>query len=351
MNKRRRMTARELSRGLFLVAVTVGLLSACGGSADNGLPGRTASVQPPTVSLSFERTPSSETDAIPPVTSTISASSPDVTTRTPILGQSSDPSTAVSSAEHTESSTTQTQVASPEPSVERTTTTTTIVSTETSAAVPTPVASPVESSPEPPITGTTDTAPAALTPVTATPAPSTTSTSSTLSAQPTTEPATWPWWLLGAVILGVAVAIPVLIARRRRNGWRERLALAESEIVWFARQLLPQLQQQQSVDQVAGAWQVTRDRVSALEDTLTGLQSTARRGPDEALARNLRDSVRAARIQLDDVAAALGPMAPPADITTTRDQIGAAILILETAIAGPQAPPPQDAGADAENSQ
>ncbi len=112
MNKRRRMTARELSRGLFLVAVTVGLLSACGGSADNGLPGRTASVQPPTVSLSFERTPSSETDAIPPVTSTISASSPDVTTRTPILGQSSDPSTAVSSAEHTESSTTQTQVAS-----------------------------------------------------------------------------------------------------------------------------------------------------------------------------------------------------------------------------------------------
>ena len=138
------------------------------------------------------------------------------------------------------------------------------------------------------------------------------------SAQPTTEPATWPWWLLGAIILGVAVAIPVVIVRRRRNGWRERLALAESEIVWFARQLLPQLQQQQSVDQVAGAWQVTRDRVSALEDTLTGLQSTARRGPEEALARNLRDSVRAARIQLDDVAAAPGPMAPPADITTTR---------------------------------
>src|SRR6476619_7424022 len=129
---------------------------------------------------------------------------------------------------------------------------------ETSTASATPVSPPVET-------------------VTVTPTPQS-ATTSIVSAQPTsttTESSAWPWWLLGAALIAVAVAIPLLLSGRRRNSWNARLTAATGEIVWFARQLIPQLQRDGSRDQVAGAWQVTRDRVSTLEDTLTGLQSTA----------------------------------------------------------------------------
>jgi len=107
-----------------------------------------------------------------------------------------------------------------------------------------------------------------------------------LSAEPTsttTETSTWPWWLLAAGLIAIDVGTALLIAkRRRRNSWNAQLMSAIGEIVWFARQLIPQLQRDGSRDQLAGAWQVTRDRVSTLEDTLTGFHSTA---PTEARLR------------------------------------------------------------------
>jgi len=137
--------------------------------------------------------------------------------------------------------------------------------------------------------------------------------------------------LLGAALIAVAVAVPLLLAaRRRRNSWDTQLIAAAGEIVWFSRQLIPQLQQDGTRDQVAGAWQVTRDRVSKLEDTLTGLQSTAPNEQEAARARDLRDAVRDARTRIDAAAETTGP---PVDITMTRYELGAARATLETALA------------------
>jgi hypothetical protein len=186
--------------------------------------------------------------------------------------------------------------------------------TQTSTGLLTPASTPVET-------------------VTVTPTPPA-ATTSMVSAQPTsttTESSTWPWWLLGAALIAVAVAIPLLLAgRRRRNSWNARLTAATGEIVWFARQLIPQLHRNGSRDQVAGAWQVTRDRVSTLEDTLTGLQSTASNDQQAARARDLRDAVREARRRIDGAAETTGP---PVDITTTRYELGEARATLETVLA------------------
>jgi hypothetical protein len=120
---------------------------------------------------------------------------------------------------------------------------------------------------------------------------------------------------LVAALIAVAVAVPLLLAaRRRRSSWNTQLTAATGEIVWFAGQLIPQLQQDGSRDQVAGAWQVTRDRVTTLEDTLTGLQSTAPNEQEAARARDLRDAVRDARTRIDAAAETTGP---PVDITMT----------------------------------
>jgi hypothetical protein len=135
---------------------------------------------------------------------------------------------------------------------------------------------------------------------------------------------------LVAALIAVAVAVPLLLAaRRRRSSWNTQLTAATGEIVWFARQLIPQLQRDGSQDQVAGAWQVTRDRVSTLEDTLTGLQSTAPNEQEVARARDLRDAVRDARTRIDAAAETTGP---PVDITTTRYELGEVRATLETAL-------------------
>jgi len=136
---------------------------------------------------------------------------------------------------------------------------------------------------------------------------------------------------LVAALIAVAVAVPLLLAaRRRRSSWNTQLTAATGEIVWFAGQLIPQLQQDGSRDQVAGAWQVTRDRVTTLEDTLTGLQSTAPNEQEAARSRDLRDAVRDARTRIDAAAETTGP---PVDITMTRYALGAARATLETALA------------------
>ena len=154
-----------------------------------------------------------------------------------------------------------------------------------------------------------------------------------LSAEPTTtatETSAWPWWLLGAALIAIAVAIALLLAaRRRRNFWNAQLMAAIGEIVWFARQLIPQLERDGTRDQLAGAWQVTRDRVTALEDTLTGLQSTAPNEQEVPRARDLRDAVREARTRIDAAAETTGP---PVDIATTRYELGEAQATLETAL-------------------
>ena len=105
----------------------------------------------------------------------------------------------------------------------------------------------------------------------------------------------WVWWLLAAAGLAALIAAFLVPRSRRRKAWRAELAGAEGEATWFARELLPQLQQVRSREELAGAWQVSAGRVVATEDQLTGLEPTA---PDEAgraRALELRDAVRDAR--------------------------------------------------------
>jgi hypothetical protein len=107
------------------------------------------------------------------------------------------------------------------------------------------------------------------------------------------------WWLLGALLLGVGVAVPLIVRGRRHAAWRAELADAEGEIAWFVRELLQGLRHARSREEVSGGWTVGQPRVVAAEDRLTVLESSA---PDEVgryRVRELLDASRHARGQMD----------------------------------------------------
>jgi hypothetical protein len=88
----------------------------------------------------------------------------------------------------------------------------------------------------------------------------------------------WVWWLLGGLLLGAAVAIPLIMRGRRHAAWGRKLDQAEDEIAWFARELLQGLRHARSREEVSGGWTVGQPRVVAAEDQLTVLESSA---PDQ----------------------------------------------------------------------
>ena len=148
--------------------------------------------------------------------------------------------------------------------------------------------------------------------------------------------ATWVWWVLVGVLLAAALAALLVPRARRRRAWRADLAAAEGEAAWFARELLPQLQQAGSADEVAGGWRVASGRVTAVEDQLTRLEPTA---PDEAgrgRARELRDAVRVARSGVEGLVASRDPAA-------VAHELGALAIELAAAVepAGRTSPPAQ----------
>ena len=140
------------------------------------------------------------------------------------------------------------------------------------------------------------------TPHTATPTPTQsqalTATSSTTSSTPA-----WLWWLIGAVVLTVAVLIAFLMRKRnRKRAWADKLSSSQTDVAWFARELIPQLSQAPSVQQMAGGWRMSSDRVVAAEDRLTTLEAAAVDDIGRGQARTLRDAVRGARARLDTLA-------------------------------------------------
>ena len=110
------------------------------------------------------------------------------------------------------------------------------------------------------------------------------------------------WWLLGALVVALAVAIPLLVAASRRRAWRADLAAAEQEVGWFVQTLLPTLQQAGSATAVSGGWGVGEARVAAVEDRLTALAASARDDAGRARALALRDGVRLARERIRNLA-------------------------------------------------
>ena len=141
------------------------------------------------------------------------------------------------------------------------------------------------------------------------------------------------WWLLAALLVGAVVAIPLLVRSRRRAAWRQQLSEAEGELGWLARELLPGLRRVASVEQVAGGWAVGAPRVTAVEDRLTVLESTAYDDAGRDRARSLRDASRLARLRMEQL---VGP--GPHD--TWALDLDAIMADLEAALGPPPAPRP-----------
>jgi hypothetical protein len=156
----------------------------------------------------------------------------------------------------------------------------------------------------------------------------------------TTSPPAWLWWLIGAVVLATAVIVAVLMRRRgRRRAWTEQLSAAAAEVTWFSRQLIPQLGQAASVQQMLGGWQISAGRVIALEDRLTALEAEAGDETSRGQAMALRDAVRGARMHLDALASAW-------DVPAAMNHLRAAASELEATLAsvGLSAQPAQTVG-------
>jgi hypothetical protein len=137
------------------------------------------------------------------------------------------------------------------------------------------------------------------------------------------------WWLLGALAAALLVGVPLLVRARRRSAWHTRLSAAEAEVVWFARELVPELRRGSSVERVAGGWAVSSERVVAAEDLLTSLVATAPDDAGRARATRLRDAVRSGRTQVESLAVA--PEAP--ELALDLDEVAAG---LEAALRPPE---------------
>lgn len=205
------------------------------------------------------------------------------------------------------------------------------VSPTTTVEAPAPTRTenrPTSPSPTPPGEQSTSEAP----PSSAAPTP--TSTSTTSAEAETSRPPSWLWWLLGALAVIAAIAVPLLL-RRRRQAWEAEFSASAQEVIWLARDLVPQLRLASSADQVRGGWAVSADRVAATEDRLTALEATARSEEDRPRARILRDAVRASRNRIQAVADG-ATVDLPAELGHVASDLEAAL-----AAAFPVSPPPE----------
>jgi hypothetical protein len=284
--------------GLVLAAF---LLVSCGGSGERP-------------SGSSTRTPAS----VPSVTATVPSA-----TRTPERADKSAATTSTSTEPET-SRTTKTQTETETTGATKTETTR-ATETETTRATETRKATQTET--------TTATRTASVVPSAAT-----TSSTQPTSAETGGAP-TWLWWVLAAIVVALAVGIPLLIRSRRRQAWRDDLASGEDEVAWFARGLIPELRRQPSPEQAAGAWNVESSRVVTAEDKLTALERSA---PDEAAgtrARTLRDAVRAARGDIENLLASATPITMPSDLDAVSARLEQALGQPRPEAATPPGPP------------
>lgn len=196
---------------------------------------------------------------------------------------------------------------------------------ETDAAAPTETVTVTESAEPAPTETATETATATAT-ATLTETPTESPTAPPEEGEPADDeegsPA-WVWWLLGAVLVGAAVAIPLLVRARRRTAWQRDLAAGEADVAWLARQLIPELRHHPSVWTASNA-----ARVAATEERLDGLAGHAPDDAGRARAAALRDAAREARERIDVVIATGSLYA-----TNELDDV---ITRLEAALAAPR---------------
>jgi hypothetical protein len=263
------------------------LLTGCGGSSPITLPS-TSRTALPTLSPNL---PTRTGDVAPSPSANPTSNEPEITTST-------DPDSPSRTTDSDSPSTSK----PPKPTAETTTVTTTATATATA----------------------THTADRTLT-VTA-------SSTTSVTATGGSGVQSWVWWLIAALVLAAAVAIPLIVRSRRRAAWRTELAQCEGEVAWFSRELLPQLQQAPTAEMAAGGWAVQARRVTEVEDRLTTLRSSA---PDETgrnRAKGLRDAVRGSRVRIESL------LAPGVAPELVRTGLAGVQTALETSL-NPPAPP------------
>ena len=291
-----RSTSARPTKLVVLAAVAL-IVSSCGGSG-SVQPSRSPSLSRETARTLAPPSATSTAAAAPTETSASTATSRPTVTRTP---------TANPVSTETATATTTATVTLP-PTVTAAPTVTLAPTPEPATPTPTPTAAQTE----------------AVTP-----------TSSSTNSTPA-----WLWWLIGAIVLAVIIVSAFLIRRNnRKQAWADRLSSSEADVAWFARELIPQLSQAPSVQQIAGGWRISSGRIVAAEDRLTSLESTATDEIDRGQARILRDAVRSARARLDALAVV-------GDMGTAMSQLQAAAGELEAALA---AVGPATQGAAGEN--
>ena len=269
---------------LVVLAAVAFIVSSCGGSG-SGQPSRSPSLSRETSRTLAPPSATSTAAAAPTETSASTATSRPTVTRTP---------TANPAPTETATATTTATVTLP-PTVTAAPTVTLAPTPQPATPTPTPTAAQTE----------------AVTP-----------TSSDTSSTPA-----WLWWLIGAIVLAVAVVSAFLIRRNnRKQAWADKLSSSEADVAWFARELIPHLSQAPSVQQMAGGWRISSDRVIAAEDRLTSLEAAAIDDVGRGQARTLRDAVREARARLD--ALAVG-----GDMAMALSQLQGAAGELEAALA------------------
>jgi hypothetical protein len=280
-----RSTSARATKLAALAAVAF-VVSSCGGSGP-GQPSRSPSLSRETSRTLAPPSATSTAAAAPTETSAPAATSRPTVTRTP----SANPAPTLT---ETATATTTAIVTLPP----------TVIAAPTVTLAPTP--QPATPTPTPTVAQTE-----AVTP-----------TSSDTSSTPA-----WLWWLIGAIVLAVAVVSAFLIRRNnRKQAWADKLSSSEADVAWFARELIPHLSQAPSVQQVAGGWRISSDRVIAAEDRLTSLEAAAIDDVGRGQARTLRDAVREARARLDALAVV-------GDMATALSQLQGAAGALEAALA------------------
>ena len=293
-----------------LLVVVLGLLPGCGGGGGDGQGPSVTPTRTPTESLSPSlpsptRTP---TATVPSPTRTPSATPPGTETPSEPATPAPSPTSEPTTPDPTTPDPTTPDPTTPQPTTPQPTTPDPTTPQPTTPQPTTPEPSPEPTTPEP------SREPSAEPPAGPTSEP--TPTEST--AEPTTEaPAeateeqagddegvpSWVWWVVAALVLGCGVTVPLVVRARRRAAWRRRLERQEAEVEWFARDLLRELRAAGSHQEMTGGWAVSQDRLTAAEDELTVLESTA---PDEAgrdRARTLRDASRHARERMQELVA------------------------------------------------
>ena len=154
----------------------------------------------------------------------------------------------------------------------------------------------------------------------------------------------WWWWLvLALVAIGAIVGALLWRRSRRRRAWLAELATAEQEVGWFGRDLVPQLRGSGSVEAVAGGWTVAVPRVTALDDELTRLVTSAPGEQERARATAVQGAVRDARDRIAALVAGGGSATWSLDLDSAQAPL-LAVLVPPPGSAteqGPGSPPGQ----------